>query len=222
MITTPMDPERARWVGTGIPPRLRGVTLNDVEDMGDLVPPDALFKARSYVDQFRGQQDRNWRGLPTNPNIYGMGLLFAGPPNTGKTTVAAAVLCELRRRWGISVYQSRYTDHVARKISLIKAGSDTPAEQLSRWQYAVERVEWADVVLLDDVGHEHTTESGYAEDTLDQLLRQRYDEGRPTLITTNLSGKDWSERYSKALRSFVDRCTRRTIFVGETLRGADA
>ncbi|MGW3153697.1 ATP-binding protein [Streptomyces sp. NPDC001089] len=220
MITTPMDPERARWVGTGIPPRLRGMTLNDVENMGP-GHPQALRNARDYVDQFRGQQDRNWRLLPTNPSIYGRGLMFAGPPNTGKTTLAAAVLCELRRRWGVSVYQTRFGDHVERKIKVMKAGFETDPEELSRWNYSVERTEWADVVLLDDVGHERSTDSKYAEDTLDKLLRQRFDEGLPTLITTNLGGEEWAQRYSKALRSFVDRCTRREIFVGEPLRRAE-
>lgn len=220
MITTPMDPERARWIGSGIPPRLRGITLNDVEEMG--AQPRALKAARLYVDGYRAQQSRNWRGFPTNPNVYGLGLLFAGPPGTGKTTMASAVMCELRRRWGVTVYQTRFADHVDRKISLLKADSGTDPEKLSRWTYAIDRVEGADVVLLDDIGHEHSTQSGYAEDTLDQLLRLRYDLGRPTLLTTNLPGEDWARRYSKPLRSFMDQCTRREIFVGESLRKADA
>ncbi|MEU0213723.1 AAA family ATPase [Streptomyces sp. NPDC006265] len=220
MITRPMDPERARWVGTGIPPRLRGLTLNDVEEMGPS-HPETLAKARAYVEQFRGQQDKNWKGLPTNPNIFGQGLMFAGPPNTGKTTLAAAVLCELRRRWNVSVYYTRFPAHMDRKITLLKAGGDANPEEVSRLTYSVERVEWADVVLLDDVGQEHTTSTGYAEDTLSELLRQRHDEGLPTLITTNLGGSEWAQRYSKPLRSFMDRCTRRQIFVGEVTRRAE-
>lgn len=220
MITTPMDPERARWVGTGIPPRLRGLTLSDVEAMGP-EHPQALQKARAYVDQYRSQQDRNWQLRPSNPSIYGQGLMFAGPPNTGKTTLAAAVLCELRRRWGVSVHQTRFSDHVERKVKLLGAGPDSDPEQLSRWNYSVERIEWADVVLLDDVGQERSTESKFAEDVLDKLLRTRFDEGLPTLITTNLGGEEWAQRYSKALRSFVDRCTRRSVFVGEPLRKAE-
>lgn len=222
MITQLMDPERARWVGTGIPPRLRGITLNDVEEMGGATHGEALVNARAYVAQFRGQQEKNWRRLPSSPDIYGQGLMFAGPPNTGKTTLAAAVLCELRRRYGISVYYTRFPAHIERKIALLKAGPDSNAEEVSRWTYSVERAEWADVVLFDDVGHEHTTGSGYAEDTLAELLRQRYDEGRPSLLTTNLSGGEWAQRYSKPLRSFMDRCTRRQVFVGEVTRRAEA
>ncbi|MFB7311701.1 ATP-binding protein [Streptomyces sp. NPDC056192] len=219
MITTRMDPEKARWVGSGIPPRLRGLTLSDVEDMGG--QSDAVAKARSFVEGYRAQQSKNWRGLPVNPGSYGRGLLFAGHPGTGKTTLAVAILCELRRRWGVTVYASRYTDHIDRERKLVRADQSVDPEQVSRWQYAVERVQWADAVLLDDVGHEHTTDSKFAEDTLEQLLRSRYDEGRITLVTTNLSGNDWAHRYSTPLRSFMDQATRRQIFTGESYRRGD-
>jgi DNA replication protein DnaC len=192
------------------------MTLGDIEDLGG--QSDTVTKARHYVGGYGAQQSRNRRGLPVNPADFGRGLLLAGPPGTGKTTLAAAILCELRRRYGISVYASRYAEHIERERKLMRADQNTDLEEISRWQYAVERVQWADAILLDDVGHEHRTDSKFAEDTLERLLRQRYDEGRPSFITTNLTGGDWAATYSKPLRSFMDQCTRRFIFSGESFR----
>lgn len=215
-----MDPEKAMWVGTGIPPRLRGISFDDIERLGG--QPQALKKARLYVDGFRAQQSRTWRGAPANPHVYGLGLLFAGPPSTGKTTLAAAVLCELRRRWGVSIYCTRYSDHIERERSLMRADGQTDAEQLSRWTYASERASHAQVLLLDAVGLERSTETRFAEETLERLVRARFDDGRPTLITTSLSGDDWARRYSKSLRAFMDQCTRREIFVNDPAHRATA
>ncbi|MGW3272802.1 AAA family ATPase, partial [Streptomyces kronopolitis] len=134
MITTRMDPEKARWVGTGIPPRLRGITLKDVEELGGQA--DAIRKARHFIEGYRAQQSKNRRGLPTNPHVYGRGLLFAGQPGTGKTTLAAAILCELRRRWGVTVYASRYSEHIERERRIVRADQNVDPEELSRWQYA--------------------------------------------------------------------------------------
>lgn len=215
-LTTDMDPDVARWIGTGIPPSMRGLSFEDVEKLGSQA--EALKKARFYVDGYRQQQAENWRGDPKQRFTYGRGLFFGGAPGTGKTTLAIATACELRRRWGVSVYFARYSDHIQRERQINLASYDTDPEQLSRWTYSVDRVYDAQVVVLDDIGHEHSTASRFAEDTLERIVRGRYSNGQPTILTTNLTGEGMQERYSKALRSFLDQATRRTIFTGETLR----
>ncbi|KJK55533.1 ATP-binding protein [Saccharothrix sp. ST-888] len=215
-ITTDMDPERALWSGTGIPKRYRHLGVNH-----------ALFTSRAtseldavteWLRCLPEQQRTNSDDTPLHPQTYGQGLLLAGPPGTGKTTTAAAIACDVRRSLR-SVYYTRYPDYVDRERTVIANRDGANQEQLSQAYSAIERVAQSMLVVLDDVGHEHLTSSRFAEDTLEKILRNRFSAGRPTVITTNLTGDHWRGRYSAALRSFVAEATRLVPFLGDDLRG---
>jgi DNA replication protein DnaC len=166
------------------------------------------------------QQRTNSDGTPVNPATYGQGLLMAGAPGTGKTTLATALACDVRRQRQ-SVYMIRYPEYVDRE-RYIAAGRDDDEAHLARCHASISRVADAHLVVLDDVGHEHLTASRFAEDTLAAILRNRFSAGRPTIITTNLTGDHWRNRYSPALRSFVAEATRLIAFLGPDLRGGHA
>lgn len=214
-LTTRMDPDKARWVGSGIPPNLRGLNFNDVEELG--AQRDALKKARFYIEGLRAQQSKNWRGDVRSRFVFGRGLLFAGAPGTGKTTLAAAVLTEARIRWGFGVYMTRYPEYINKRREYV-SGQITEPEAQSAAHWMLDRTQHSQLLVLDDVGHEHSSLSKFAEDTLESVLRTRYSDGNPTIITTNLTAEEWEARYTKPLRSFMDQATRRTIFLGESLR----
>jgi DNA replication protein DnaC len=76
------------------------------------------------------------------------------------------------------------------------------------------------VLLLDDVGKEHRTKSGYAENELDVLLRLRHREGRPTLITSNVPPKDWGVIYHESMGSFIQESFTMIKMVGSDRRAA--
>lgn len=59
------------------------------------------------------------------------------------------------------------------------------------------------VMVIDDVGKEHTTATAYAEDEFDFLLRHRFDLGLTTLLTSNIAIDQWGQRYSDAMESFI-------------------
>jgi DNA replication protein DnaC len=58
------------------------------------------------------------------------------------------------------------------------------------------------VFVLDDIGKEYRTASGWAENVFDELLRSRYNAGLPTIITTNVELAQW-DKYGPAMESFA-------------------
>ena len=52
-------------------------------------------------------------------------------------------------------------------------------------------------LVIDDLGAEFTDAKGFFQQRLDALIDARYREYRPTLITTNLSARDFQQRYGQ-------------------------
>ena len=86
------------------------------------------------------------------------------------------------------------------------------------WSFACH----CDVLLIDDLGKEHRTESGYAsglaERKLEDLLRARYDRKGVTFITTNLTAAAIKETYKKSTLSILKACTVKLLIAGQDLR----
>jgi DNA replication protein DnaC len=59
------------------------------------------------------------------------------------------------------------------------------------------------VLVLDDVGKEHASASGWQKNMLHHVLRTRFNNGLPTIVTTNLKIDDWEAHYGSATQSFV-------------------
>jgi DNA replication protein DnaC len=125
----------------------------------------------------------------------GMGLFLWGSQGTGKTMLATLVLKELIKR-GIRCYavtMDQMVDEYTRGW-----GSDEEKRWFDR------KVRYAEVLLLDDIGKEGSRGS-LPERTFNNLLRDRVQGGRPTLITTNISPGELGAVYgSNSLRMLYE------------------
>ncbi len=141
-----------------------------------VTPPDNPFiqfahvKATGYVEQYFTQ---------ATPK----GLLFQGPPGLGKTHLAVGIIKKLIELKSITAY---FCNFAAELQKIRDSMSTSKTLVLPRLVYE------AELVILDDFGVQRW--SSWVQDQMSNVISNRYDNGRATIITTNLSDKPSEER----------------------------
>lgn len=201
---------RSSWIRIANIPKSRiGWEFSDCVD----VTEDDMAACKGWVRAVSEGRVIKADGLKT----CGKGLLLVGKPGQGKTALALTIIQEMMRTFSLEAfgvaegkvlvkpcYFTTFSDIVALKGSLINEHRDED-ERLFLGMHG----DCADdaynirVLVIDDVGKEHTSASGWQSTLLHDILRTRFNNGLPTIITTNLPVKSWGAEYGEATGSFI-------------------
>jgi len=188
---------KRRLKNCGVPDGLRNKTVKSfatTEEWQRLI----VIAATKYIETSAGDKRRN-------------GLLFWGPPGTGKTHMAVAILLELVRRGE----RGKFLDYQDFLDRLRQA-------QNSKDPYAMDwfkDLTQQDIVLLDDFGAGRSTE--WVLDEIRQMINRFYiREDKTLILTTNLDvpGGEISEIYGRSVESRLRSMCKMVPFNGKDFR----
>lgn len=132
--------------------------------------------------------------LLTDPDPYikrGIGVLLWGPPGTGKTLVSTLILKDL-----ILKGHTGFSATMAAMVEFFTAGwGGNTAEK----DWFTDKFLNSQILVLDEVRRENRL----AESTFDHILRSRVHEGRPTILTTNLTPHELESGYGSSILSLL-------------------
>lgn len=175
-----------------------------------------LQGARMFKKDAKGVEDEVWdtfNNYITNLEAYvsrGRGLLFYGEHGNGKTLMATLLLKRIVTEGGVGGYFTTF----ATMLDNFAAGWHS--EENKKW--FDKKVRNSPVLVVDDIGREYRNKSGMASSAMDQVFRNRVQNGLTTIITTNLELKQFEEEYSTGTMGLVIETCKTQKFNGNSYR----
>ena len=140
-----------------------------------------------------------------------LNLFLQGGTGLGKTSISTCIARVVSERGWSVVYETAGAAFA--KYEAEKFGRGDP-DELRR---DIRRMETCDLLILDDLGTEFAT--SFVTSALYTLLNTRLASGKKTVISSNLTLRELSERYSAPIMSRLTGEFYMLKFVGTDLRG---
>lgn len=176
-----------------LPARFRGASLSDFER--DAIAE--VFELIDAVDDLPEVPERHfisgqgWSETgETIGDFRGMdGLVIVGPTGVGKTHLLAAIANALHARERLFRSALTLVDEAKARVS-----SGAPGGDEHRFEA---------ILMLDDISGIRPTD--FAIDTISRIIRHRYDEHLPTIVTMHSSKSAISDIYGGAIASRISQ-----------------
>lgn len=171
----------ADWARVFIPSRFSDANLNDLKINEHNAA--MVVKTRQYAKEF--------------DEYTTQGLLLSGTVGTGKTHLSFAVGRQLAAK-GFWPYRKSFVD-------VCLAIKRSWRAEISEENRIKEPLLKDSPIILDDLGAEarEKTEQGWISELLFEIVQTRYEQELPTIITTNLTLGELSQRYGERTASRI-------------------
>jgi DNA replication protein DnaC len=167
-----------------------------------------LLESSGLGEKFFTRTFMTFRGTPRNEPAMNAcldlaegkrskGLIVSGPHGIGKTHLAAAVVFRMAEK-GVQVYFSNIVDLVDSVKDNFKTGTEP----------IINRILDAHIIVIDDLGAEHSAkDSNWIDSLLYKIVNRAYESNRILVITTNLDEFDFMKRYNMRIVSRLREMT---------------
>lgn len=133
-------------------------------------------------------------------------LFFLGNTGLGKTMLSSCITKQLLEN-GEEVFFG----------SVIKLLREIEEEHFGRKEgNTIDIICNMGLVILDDLGSEFKT--SFTESALYEIINERINKGKPTIISTNISPKELNEKYNDRIISRLTGCFMPLMFIGNDVR----